>query len=53
MNAHDSALALMFKTHPTPAERLDALGRMQAVLDAYSAQPQLAERFVAEIKPAR
>jgi beta-barrel assembly-enhancing protease len=50
MNAADSALALMFKTHPTPAERLDALGRMQSVLDAYSAQPQLRERFAAETK---
>jgi predicted Zn-dependent protease len=50
MNAADSALALMFKTHPTPAERLDALGPMQALLDAYSAQPQLRERFVAETK---
>lgn len=48
MNAQDSALALMFKTHPAPTERLDALGRMQAILDAYSAQPQLRERFVAE-----
>jgi len=50
MNANDSALALMFKTHPTPAERLDSLGRMQAMLDAYSGQPQLAERFVAETR---
>ena len=48
MNASDSALALMFKTHPAPGERLDALGRMQPLLDAYSTQPQLAERFVAE-----
>jgi len=48
MNASDSALALMFKTHPAPGERLDALSRMQSVLDAYSTQPQLAERFVAE-----
>ena len=48
MNAQDSALALMFKTHPAPGERLDALGeKMQPVLDAYSAQPQLAERFLA------
>ncbi len=53
MNANDSALALMFKTHPAPAERLDALGRIQSVLDAYSGQPQLAERFVAETKSAR
>jgi len=50
MNAADSALALMFKTHPAPAERLDALGRMQSLLDAYSAQPQLRERFAAETK---
>ncbi len=50
MNAKDSALALMFKTHPAPAERLDALGRMQDLLDAYSAQPQLRERFVAETR---
>ena len=53
MNANDSALALMFKTHPSPAERLDALGRMQATLDAYSAQPQLRERFVAETQAPR
>src|SRR5689334_12579027 len=53
MNAKDSTLAMMFKTHPSPAERLDALGREQDLLDRYSAQPQLRERFVAEIKPAR
>ena len=53
MNAKDSALALMFKTHPAPAERLDALGRMQDLLDAYSTQPQLRERFVAETSAAR
>jgi predicted Zn-dependent protease len=53
MNASDSALALMFKTHPAPGERLDALGRMQVVLDAYSAQPQLRERFAAETKISR
>jgi beta-barrel assembly-enhancing protease len=51
MNAQDSALALMFKTHPAPAERLDALSeKMQPVLDAYSSQPQNAERFVRQIK---
>ena len=33
MNAQDSALALMFKTHPAPAERLDTLSeKMQPVL---------------------
>ena len=46
MNPQDSGLALMFKTHPAPAERLDALGeKMQPTLDAHSGQPQLAERF--------
>jgi predicted Zn-dependent protease len=50
MNAQDSGLALMFKTHPAPAERLGALDRMQPTLDAYSAQPQLAERFVRQVK---
>ncbi len=51
MNAQDSALALMFKTHPAPGERLETLSeKMQPVLDAYSRQPQLAERFVSQIK---
>ena len=46
MNPQDSGLALMFKTHPAPAERLDALSeKMQPTLDAHSSQPQLAERF--------
>jgi len=46
MNPADSGLALMFKTHPAPAERLDALERMQPTLDAYAAQQQLAARFM-------
>ena len=46
MNPEDSALALMFKTHPAPAERLDALEKMQPTLDAYAAQQQLAARFL-------
>jgi predicted Zn-dependent protease len=50
ISAQDSVIALMFKTHPAPGERLDALGRIQPVLDAYSGQAQLAERFVREIK---
>ena len=54
MNPEDSGIALMFKTHPAPAERLDALSqKMQPVLDAYAAQPQLAERFAAEGKATR
>jgi hypothetical protein len=41
----------MFKTHPAPGERLDSLsGKMQPVLDAYSGQAQLADRFVRQVK---
>ena len=51
MNAQDSQLALMFKTHPAPAERLDTItAKMQPVLDQYAGQPQLAERFVRQLK---
>lgn len=50
MNAQDSGLALMFKTHPAPGERLGALDKMQPTLDAYAAQPQLVERFGAQVR---
>jgi predicted Zn-dependent protease len=53
MNPQDSGLALMFKTHPAPAERLDALEKLQDLLDAYAAQPQLAERFLATARARR
>jgi predicted Zn-dependent protease len=53
MNPEDSGLALMFKTHPAPAERLAALDRLQPLLDRYSLQSQLPERFLAETKSAR
>jgi predicted Zn-dependent protease len=53
MNPQDSGLALMFKTHPAPAERLDAMEKLQGLLDAYAAQPQLAERFVASARARR
>jgi predicted Zn-dependent protease len=54
MNAADSAVALMFKTHPAPGERLDALGkRMQPTLDAYADQAQLQQRFITETKASR
>jgi hypothetical protein len=52
MNAQDSAVALMFKTHPAPAERLDALTeKMQPTLDAYAAQPSVVERFRQALQP--
>jgi beta-barrel assembly-enhancing protease len=54
MNAKDSAVALMFKTHPAPGERLDTLAaKMQPLLDSYSSQPELRERFALEAKTAR
>jgi len=54
MNPQDSGLALMFKTHPAPAARLNALAaKMQATMDAWADQPQLAERFRALVKVAR
>lgn len=54
INPADSSVALMFKTHPAPGERLDALAkRMQPLLDAYSSQAQLRERFALQTKAAR
>ena len=53
MNPQDSGVALMFKTHPAPAERLDAMEKLQPLLDAYAAQPQLAERFAANARARR
>ena len=51
MNAQDSSLALMFKTHPAPGDRLAMLAeKMQPTLDAYAAQPQVVERFVAQVR---
>jgi predicted Zn-dependent protease len=48
INPADSSLALMFKTHPAPAERLDALAQtMQPTLERYGSQPDLAGRFTA------
>ncbi len=52
MNPEDSGLALMFKTHPPPGERLDTLEKtMQPTLDAFGNQPQLPERFRANARP--
>jgi predicted Zn-dependent protease len=53
MNPEDSGLALMFKTHPAPAERLDALGKMESVLENLSGRPQLEQRFASETKSAK
>lgn len=51
ISADDSSVALLFQTHPAPAARLDAL--QEAVgesLDPFAAQPQMAERFSAEVR---
>ena len=43
----DSDVALMFKTHPSPSDRLDILETLlPAKLDSYASQPQLTERFL-------
>jgi len=54
MNAQDSGLALMFKTHPAPGDRLEQLGeKMQPTLDANASQPQLAERFRSQVPASK
>lgn len=53
MNPQDSGLALMFKTHPSPASRLELLDKaMQSSLDKYAGQPTLAARFTKFTSPA-
>jgi predicted Zn-dependent protease len=49
MNPEDSGLALMFKTHPQPADRLEAIEKQSPLLDAYAGQPQLEDRFAASL----
>ena len=47
MNAQDSNLALMFKTHPAPQKRLELLdGLMTGPMDRYASQPLVADRFL-------
>lgn len=49
-NAQDSSLALMFKTHPAPRDRLSLLDKiMDNRFDAYSAPTQTNERFNSEV----
>ena len=46
MNAQDSNLALMFKTHPSSRQRLDLLDTaMTGNLERYASQPVMQERF--------
>lgn len=47
----DSEVALMFKTHPSPSDRLDILETLlPAKLDAYASQPQLSDRFSSTLR---
>jgi beta-barrel assembly-enhancing protease len=49
-NARDSSLALMFKTHPAPGDRLSLLDKaMGNRFDAYSAPTQTDKRFISEM----
>lgn len=49
MNPQDGALAFMFKTHPAPAKRLERLSPLLDRLEPYAAQPQVLERFKAQL----
>ncbi|MBI1173694.1 MAG: M48 family metalloprotease [Sideroxydans sp.] len=51
LNPQDSSLALMFKTHPALADRLDLLDRlMSGQFDRFENQPDLAPRFTAMMR---
>lgn len=50
INAKDSSLALMFKTHPAPHDRLSLLDKiMSSGFDAYPAPTQTDKRFSSEV----
>jgi len=49
-NAQDSSLALMFKTHPPPRERLELLDKLMGNrFDSYTAPAQTDKRFINEV----
>ena len=51
VNASDKGVALMFKTHPTPASRLELLDReMGSSLDGYSGKGAPNKRFASIVK---
>ncbi|TAM46470.1 MAG: peptidase M48 [Gammaproteobacteria bacterium] len=51
INPKDDAVALMFKTHPDPAERLELLlTAMEGKLEQYGDQPKVADRFASVMK---
>ena len=53
-NAQDSSLALMFKTHPAPRERLTLLDKIMGNrFDAYTAPAQSDKRFVSAVSKSK
>jgi predicted Zn-dependent protease len=51
INPKDDAVALMFKTHPDPSERLELLTTaMEGRLEQYGDQPKVADRFASVMK---
>lgn len=54
LNAQDSSLALLFKTHPSPTERLAMLDQaMEERLDSHAFGSQVTKRFNQYVKVAR
>lgn len=50
LSREDSRLALLFKTHPSPADRLEVLGKqIPARWDAYAGLPKVEDRFKAQM----
>ena len=47
LNPNDESLALLFKTHPLPAQRLKELEPYLDLIEPYAGQPDLPERFAA------
>ncbi len=51
INPRDDAVALMFKTHPSPSDRLERLlTAMEGKLEQYGEQPKVADRFSSVMK---
>jgi predicted Zn-dependent protease len=49
LNPNSSGLALLFKTHPKPADRLQHLEALSGQFDSLGERPSVAERFVAAV----
>lgn len=49
INPQDDAVALMFKTHPAPEQRIAELLPILELLEAYAGQPNNAPRFAESV----